>query len=46
MTGFVLWLSSKWQAWDELHRQGRDHARSAEEHGEFDKWIGPTGGAK
>lgn len=44
MTGFILWISAKWQAWDVLHKHDGNHARSAEEHGRFDAWIGATGG--
>lgn len=46
MTGFILWISAKWQAWDAMHKHASNHVRDAKEHGEFDEWIGATGGAK
>ena len=46
MTGFVLWLSLKWQAWDAMHKHPTHHVRDAKEHAEFDEWIGATGCAK
>lgn len=40
MTGFVLWMSARWQAWRRLNSRGRFDAISAEDQKAFDVWLG------
>ncbi len=39
MCGFMLWVQARWREWDIKCGNPRNHARTMEEHAEFDSWL-------
>lgn len=46
MYGYTSWVTTRWQEWDRLKNNGKNHVRSAEEYAAFDLWLAalPTPG--
>jgi hypothetical protein len=39
MTGFVLWMSNRWEEWRFVNNRKHDTILSAEDHRAFDTWL-------
>ena len=44
MTGYILWIQSKWSEWHHMHNHFSDWPVSEQEHKDFDAWLREIGG--